>query len=230
MVITALSRRRTKAVEPVVRGSVQFPFCDNTIASAAQRELLRHPLRLPLPDPDPDIGRRVTPRRVREVLERLKPDYVQIDCKGHPGVTSYPSRFGTAAASFARDPLRIWRRETARAGVALYMHYSGVWDTAAVKAHPAWAAVDAAGKRSDRITSVFGPYVDKLMIPQLLELAREYGVDGVWVDGDCWATVRDYSPRARAAWRRETGRSRTTASTRHASKGASWPASAARGT
>jgi uncharacterized lipoprotein YddW (UPF0748 family) len=85
------------------------------------------------------------------------------------------------------------------------MHYSGVWDAAAVKAHPDWAAVDAAGKRSERATSVFGPYVDELMIPQLLELAREYCVDGAWVDGDCWATVRDYSKHARAEWRRRTG-------------------------
>ncbi len=30
------------------------------------------------------------------------------------------------------------------------------------------------------------------MIPQLRELAGEYGVDGVWADGDCWGATLDY--------------------------------------
>jgi hypothetical protein len=155
---------------------------------------------------DRNQGRRVTPALIRRVLTQLKPDYIQIDGKGHPGVTSYPSRFGTTAPHFVRNPLPLWRRETARAGVALFIHYSGVWDRAAVEKHPDWAAVELEGQRSRQITSVFGPYVDRLMIPQILELANQYGVDGVWVDGDCWATIRDASARARAAWRRATGK------------------------
>lgn len=155
---------------------------------------------------DRDLGKRVTPAMVQAVIDRLKPDYIQIDCKGHPGVTSYPSRFGAQPRNFIRDPLKLWRRETARAGVALFMHYSGVWDTAAVTKHPAWAAYEKPGVRSRRITSLFGPYVDRLMLPQLLELAKDYSVDGMWVDGDCWATIRDYSTRALAAWQRAAGK------------------------
>jgi hypothetical protein len=34
------------------------------------------------------------------------------------------------------------------------------------------------------------------MIPQLRELAGVYGVDGVWVDGDCWGAAIDYSDAA----------------------------------
>ncbi len=94
---------------------------------------------------------------------------------------------------------------TAERGVALYMHYSGVWDTQAVTLHPEWAAVNAKGKPSDRITSAFGPYVDKLLIPQLRELAGDYGVDGAWVDGECWASVPDYGEAAVKAFRAATG-------------------------
>jgi hypothetical protein len=61
------------------------------------------------------------------------------------------------------------------------MHYSGIWDDKAVADHPDWAAINANGKPNDRATSVFGPYADTLMIPQLRELAEEYDVDGVWV-------------------------------------------------
>ena len=43
------------------------------------------------------------------------------------------------------------------------------------------------------------------MIPQLKELAGEYGVDGAWVDGDCWVAALDYSAGALGAFREETG-------------------------
>jgi hypothetical protein len=43
------------------------------------------------------------------------------------------------------DPLRLWRQVTAERGVALYLHYSGVWDCAPLNSHPAWAARNADG-------------------------------------------------------------------------------------
>ena len=103
------------------------------------------------------------------------------------------------------DPLRLWRQVTAERGVALYMHYSGVWDSEAIRRHPDWGVVNADGKTNDKATSRFGPYADKLLIPQLRELAGDYGVDGVWVDGDCWASVPDYSEAALKAFRQATG-------------------------
>ena len=64
---------------------------------------------------------------------------------------------------------------------------------------------DENGKRDPHNTSVFGPYVDKLLIPQLKELSDEYGVDGVWIDGDCWATCQDYAPKVVKAFREAIG-------------------------
>lgn len=140
------------------------------------------------------VGRRTTREMVELVIDKVKPDYIQIDCKGHRGYSSYPTKVGNPAPGFVGDPLRTWRDVTRRRGIALFMHYSGVWDYHAVAAHPEWAAINANGKPHGRATSVFGPYVDELMIPQLRELAGEYGVDGAWVDGDCWGTVPDYGP------------------------------------
>jgi len=148
------------------------------------------------------VGATLSEEMVQQIIDKVHPDYIQCDCKGHPGISSYPTKVGTPAPGFVRDPLRLWRDVTARNGVALYMHYSGVWDSAACKKHPEWAVVDAKGEVSKDKISVFGPYTDELLIPQLVELRREYGVDGVWIDGECWATGTDYSSMALDAWRR----------------------------
>lgn len=154
---------------------------------------------------DKAIGRNTTRAMVESIIDQVHPDYIQVDCKGHPGFSSYPTKVGNPAGSFVGDPLRVWREVTAERGVALFMHYSGVLDGEAVRRHPDWAALRADGKPDARATSVFGPYADKLLIPQLKELAGAYGVDGVWVDGDCWGTIPDYGARAMARLRERTG-------------------------
>ncbi|NIR02836.1 MAG: hypothetical protein GTN78_21970, partial [Gemmatimonadales bacterium] len=90
-------------------------------------------------------------------------------------------------------------------GVGLYIHYSGIWDRAAMEHHPEWAQVDENGAPHAEIASSSGPYVDELLIPQLREVTSAYDLDGVWVDGDCWAAGLDYSEAARAKWKDETG-------------------------
>ncbi|MCX7044798.1 MAG: hypothetical protein NTX50_04820 [Candidatus Sumerlaeota bacterium] len=154
---------------------------------------------------DKEVGKNTTPAMVENIINLVHPDYLQIDCKGHPGVSSYPTKVGHPVPGFVGDPLRVWRDVTARRGVGLFMHYSGVWDTQAVKEHPDWAVVNADGKPNTKATSFFGPYAEKLLIPQLRELAGEYGVDGVWADGECWASAPDYSEAALKAFREKTG-------------------------
>ena len=151
------------------------------------------------------IGKNTTREMIENVIDQVHPDYIQTDCKGHPGLSSYPTKAGNQAPGFVGDPLRLWRQVTAEHGVALYMHYSGVWDSEAVRRHPDWAVVNADGKTNDKATSFFGPYADKLLIPQLRELAGDYGVDGVWVDGECWASVPDYGEAGVKAFRQTTG-------------------------
>jgi hypothetical protein len=153
----------------------------------------------------PEIGKNTTREMIEKIIDQVHPDYLQIDCKGHPGLSSYPTKVGNQAPGFVGDPLRTWREVTAERGVAVYMHYSGVWDSEAIRRHPDWAAVNADGTTNKNATSFFGPYVDRLMIPQLRELAHDYGVDGAWIDGDCWAAVPDYSAPALAAFLSATG-------------------------
>jgi hypothetical protein len=154
---------------------------------------------------DEHIGRTLTYGMIDTLLKEVRPDFIQVDCKGHPGISSYPTKVGTPASGFDKDPLQLWRKVTKKYGVALYVHYSGVYDKQAVKLHPDWAAVNAGGKIDSEKTSVFGPYVDRLLIPQLKELCLHYKIDGIWVDGDCWAAVPDYSANAIKLFRQETG-------------------------
>jgi hypothetical protein len=152
-----------------------------------------------------EIGKNTTPEMVEKIIDAAHPDYLQIDCKGHPGLSSYPTKAGNQAPGFVGDPLRVWREVTARRGVALYMHYSGVWDSEAIRQHPDWAAINADGKANGNATSFFSPYAERLLIPQLRELAGDYGVDGAWVDGECWASVPDFGEAALQAFRAVTG-------------------------
>ena len=155
---------------------------------------------------DSAVGRNLSEHSLDSLLSAVKPDFIQVDCKGHPGATSYPSKVhnATTAKSFVRDPLRFYRAVTKKHGVDLYLHYSGIEDHAILKKHPNWGVVKADGSLDTANTSVHGPYVDSLMIPQLREVS-DYGADGIWVDGDCWATKVDYSPAALAAFKAETG-------------------------
>ena len=154
---------------------------------------------------DPALGRDVSDEMVAELLDATRPDFVQYDSKGHVGWLGWPSQVGPSAPHIVKDSIEIWRRVTAQRGVALYIHYSGVWDSEACRRHPEWARVGPDGKLDKNQTSTFGPYVDQVMIPQLREAATKYDLDGVWVDGECWATNPDYSPAAATVFRNKTG-------------------------
>ncbi len=154
---------------------------------------------------DTMLGRDITEETIEAILRRVQPDYVQYDCKGHPGYAGYPTKIGTPSPGIVKDSLEIWRRVTARNGVALYIHYSGVWDGVACERHPEWSAMHADGTRDNHLTSTFGPYVDQLLIPQLEEVAQRYDLDGAWIDGECWAVIPDFSPVAARAFAAATG-------------------------
>jgi len=154
---------------------------------------------------DTVLGRDVTDEMVERFLGRVKPDFVQYDCKGHAGWLGYPSKVSSPSPGIVKDSLEIWRRVTAKHGVGLFIHFSGVWDSLAVEQHSEWARVRPDGTRDPNQTSLFGPYVDKRMIPQLKEVSAKYDLDGAWVDGECWATHPDYSDSAAKAFREATG-------------------------
>ncbi len=168
---------------------------------------------------DEQIGTRCSADELVPVLRLSGADFFQTDSKGHPGYTSWFS--GTPGASVApgvrQDALAGWREATRRLGRPLHAHYSGIWDKAAGVKHPGWCIVDkdgapvrtawagVRGETGDRMCPR-GGYARELMIPQLLELASRYGIDGIWVDGDIWAMEPCYCHLCRAAWKEKTGR------------------------
>ena len=160
---------------------------------------------------DTELGAALTPEHLRAELEKIRPDWVQCDCKGHAGWTSWPTRVGSTSPGVVHDALRIHRDVTRAMGIPLVMHYSGVWDSRAIELHPDWACVGPPGTATGKEGFVTGgtcnlsPYTDELMIPQLLELIDNYDVDGFWVDGENWATKACYCARCTTAFTAETG-------------------------
>lgn len=146
------------------------------------------------------------PDIIGRMLDRIKPDFVQCDTKGHPGLSSYPTEIGNPAPDIRHDILKMWRNLTAERDIALYAHHSGLFDMKAAQLHPEWAVVDEDENVSDSYMSVFGPYADELLIPQIKEMAGKYALDGVWVDGECWGAYIDYSDHAKKAYFDATGK------------------------
>ncbi|MGH2531528.1 MAG: alpha-L-fucosidase [Thermomicrobiales bacterium] len=168
---------------------------------------------------DTELGRDLSVAHLVERLERVRPDWIQCDCKGHPGYTSWPTAVGSTSPGVIQDGLRMHRDATRQLGIPLGMHYSGVWDTRAVELHPDWARVDENGapdgpnrpnagttnaSRSD-MTCRLSAYDQELMIPQMLELIDDYDVDGFWVDGENWASKPCWCERCTAEFTTRTG-------------------------
>ena len=84
---------------------------------------------------DVQLGADATEKMLEGLIRRVRPDYVQYDCKGHAGYTGYPTKVGWPSPGIKKDALKLWRRVTKRHGVALYIHYSGIIDMVAVKHH-----------------------------------------------------------------------------------------------
>ena len=168
---------------------------------------------------DLDIGSHCSMDELVPMLRLMGPEFVQTDCKGHAGYTSWFSKIPEASvpSHLQHDALAQWRAATSALGLPLHCHYSGIWDKAAGARHPEWCVVPAA-PRADSAPGgqnagapvhekmcPRGPYLDELLIPQALELIDRYGVNGFWIDGDLWAVEPCYCPRCLRAWTEETG-------------------------
>ena len=82
------------------------------------------------------LGADLSEEHLVHELGKVGLDFVQCDCKGHPGYAGYPTRVGIPAPHIVKDSLRIWRNATRTLGLPLIVHYSGIWDHAALTAHP----------------------------------------------------------------------------------------------
>lgn len=153
---------------------------------------------------DTNLGAEITHEHLREMLLRVQPDWIQVDCKGHAGYTSWPTEVGSTSPGVVKDGLRIHRDVATALGIKLGMHYSGVWDSRAIELHPEWARLNEQGEADSAMTCRMSRYDDELMIPQMLELIDKYDVDGFWVDGENWASKPCWCERCQAEFTRRT--------------------------
>jgi hypothetical protein len=154
---------------------------------------------------DTELGRELTPELLRQRLLQTHPDWIQTDCKGHPGYTSWPTKVGSTSPGVVKDALRIYRDVTRELGIKLGVHYSGVVDVRAIELHPEWGRVDATGKQDKWATCRLHGYDEHLMIPQMMEIIDTYDVDGFWVDGENWAAKPCWCSLCKAEFTRRTG-------------------------
>ncbi len=149
---------------------------------------------------DNELGKNLDKDELIRELKKVNPDFVQCDCKGHPGYTCYPSKSGISAPGIIKDSLRIWKDAAKELGIPLVMHYSGVWDSAVLKLHPEWARVKHSKYcddvenicKDENMVCLLSKYTDEYMIEQMLEIIDLYDVDGFWVDGENWAVAPCY--------------------------------------
>jgi hypothetical protein len=139
--------------------------------------------------PEQTVCEEYRPELIARLLDEAKPDFVQCDTKGHAGLSSYPTDIGNRASTYREDPLAMWRKLTAQRDIALYAHHSGLYDRKVAEQHPDWAVVDEDGNVSEEYLSPFSPYAEEFLIPQIKEMYDRYGIDGVWVDGECWDSI-----------------------------------------
>lgn len=154
---------------------------------------------------DNAIGSTLTESDIREICSLYRPDFIQVDSKGHPGWSSYPTDCGDEVPGIVGNPMETWRKVTRENGVQLYAHHSGLYDIIYCEQHPEETGKAVDGKPFPGYARISGRYVDDKLIPQMLELAGRYGLDGIWIDGDCWGAQMDFDPRTVAAFEKETG-------------------------
>jgi hypothetical protein len=167
---------------------------------------------------DTAIGSRCSAKDLRDAIRLFGPDFVQTDCKGHQGLVSWFSKTPEANVppGLKKDVLKLWREATRQLGLPLHGHYSGIWDNAAGAKHPEWRVIVPPGMEEQPAFQNSGApvagtmcprsdYLEKLMIPQMIEAIDRYGLDGFWIDGDIWAVKPCYCPKCVEAFSKQTG-------------------------
>ena len=118
-------------------------------------------------------------------LERGKVSLVALFAKCHFGNSFYNTAVGHKHSGLAEDFLMEAAGECRKRGIRTLAYYSLCVDKHAHDANPDWRYVDEDGRTyAGRFGSVCmnTPYKDELVVPQLAELARNYPIDGFFLD------------------------------------------------
>lgn len=55
-----------------------------------------------------EIGGATNVADIEHYIRDTRPDFIQCDCKGHPGNACYPTKVGKRADKLVADNLRVW--------------------------------------------------------------------------------------------------------------------------
>ena len=153
----------------------------------------------------PGFCGKVDEEQLYRLWSELKPDWVQCDGKGHPGYTTWFCKTGWTTPTLERDDVRAYRNASKRLGIPLGVHYSGLRDGKAVEENPDWHSINFDGRKRRDCICLTSDYLDKIMIPQLIELVEDYDVDGFWIDGDNWGATACWCERCQKTFTARTG-------------------------
>ena len=103
------------------------------------------------------------------------------------------------------DILEDTVRECHRRGIRVIAYYHTFGSEPLAESHPEWLIRDADGTPSGIAMCLLGDALEKEMLPQLAEIAGNYDVDGVFLDGTYHAGKVCYCESCKARFRRETG-------------------------
>ena len=157
-----------------------------------------------------NIGEKADAEELAAALAKAKVDLIQVDSKGHEGINSYKSKVPSAQypPALKKELLVEWRKAADILDVPLHCHHSGVQDRDAVKRFPEWAVVayiDGKFQNDEVATCCQSQYAEQKLIPQMIEMIKDYGADGVWLDGEIWGVRYCYCERCKSAFREKTG-------------------------
>ncbi len=134
---------------------------------------------------------------VRGLLDRIRPDALQVTAKGQAGFVPYPTRFGNRWPALDqdpwRDPLEVYVDAAARGQLPLILAYSSLVDHHQAYWRAEWQRVTSRRQpyRSQALCPNSG-YIEELLLPQLDELVERYSPAGICLDGENWTVSPCY--------------------------------------
>lgn len=140
-----------------------------------------------MPEFPPDAIRNFDAKRFVGQLVRGRVNMIALFSKCHFGNSFYNTTVGHKHAGLEADFLMETAAECRSQGIRTIAYFSFCWDKHAWDDNPAWRYVNAEGNTpgADRAWGILcmnTPYREESCLPQIDEIARDYPVDGFFLD------------------------------------------------
>jgi len=139
---------------------------------------------------DVEVGRNFNAEKMALKLKANNVDAMVFFAKCHYGYSYYPTKIGTVHPMLKKDMLAEVVRAFHKHGMGVICYSSVFLDRNVAAKHPDWCY---ANKDRENKTACFefeelkhicvnSPYLDELLIPQSVEIIKNYDVDGIFFD------------------------------------------------